>query len=168
MKILIRNVDNVVIYARPDLALDESGIIGDGWRDNHYTTANARIEEAELPEHWAGAVFAYAGGVWAVFDQAQFDKVVQSTKPALADYDAALTSMLDAEARTHHYADRISCSVRAGYPGLFQAEGIAFATWMDAQNAKGYQILKQFQQGLIAQPTTAEFLAMLDPMVWPT
>lgn len=87
--------------------------------------------------------------------------------PTLEDYDAALTAHLDSVARQKRYADRISCSVRAGYPGPFQAEGIAFATWMDTQNAKGYQMLSDFQNGLIQQPTIEEFISQLDPMEWP-
>lgn len=87
--------------------------------------------------------------------------------PTLEDYDSALTAHLDAEAQTHRYEDRISCSVRAGYVGPFQAEGIAFAQWMDACNATGYSMLAEFQQGLIPQPTIAEMLAALPVMVWP-
>ena len=81
MKILIRNVDSVVIYARDDLSLDDAGVTGDGWRDPKFTTANARIEEAELPANWAGAVWSYVGGTWAVFDQVQHDKIVQAALP---------------------------------------------------------------------------------------
>ena len=87
--------------------------------------------------------------------------------PTLEDYDAALTAHLNAEAQTHRYEDRISCSVRAGYVGPFQAEGIAFAQWMDACNAMGYSMLAEFQQGLIPQPTISEMLAALPAMVWP-
>lgn len=85
----------------------------------------------------------------------------------LQDYVTALTNHLDATARTKNYDNRITCAVRAGYPGPFQAEGVAFATWMDIQNFKGYQILEDVQGSVIQQPTIAEFLAMLDPMVWP-
>jgi hypothetical protein len=81
MKILIRNVDSVVIYARDDLSLDDAGVTGDGWRDPHFSALNSRIEEAELPEHWAGAVWSYVGGAWAVFDQAQHDKNIQAAQP---------------------------------------------------------------------------------------
>ncbi len=87
--------------------------------------------------------------------------------PTLEDYDRALTAHLDAEAQTHRYEDRISCSVRAGYVGPFQAEGIAFAQWMDACNATGYSMLADFQNGVISQPTIAEMIAALPVMVWP-
>ena len=167
MKTLIRNVDNVVIYAQSDLVLTETELQGDSWRDPKFSTLNARIEEAELPAHWAGAVWAYAGGAWTVFDQAQHDKIVQSTMPTLEDYDKALTDHLDAEARTHRYDNRINCALRAGYAGPYHAEGVAFAQWMDACNAAGYAILEDFQAGRIPQPTVAEVIATLPVMVWP-
>lgn len=88
--------------------------------------------------------------------------------PTLEEYDAALTAHLDSVAQSRRYADRISCAVRAGYPGPFQAEGVAFATWMDNCNAIGYQMLADFQSGLIQQPTVEEVIAALPPMVWPT
>lgn len=84
MKIIIRNVDSVVIYARDDLSLDDAGVTGDGWRDPKFTTANARIEDAELPENWTGAVWSYAGGEWSVFDQAQHDKVLLAAMPQVS------------------------------------------------------------------------------------
>lgn len=87
--------------------------------------------------------------------------------PTLADYDKALVAHLDATAKARNYDDRISCAVRAGFPGPFQAEGIAFATWMDTCNQIGYSILADFQAGTIPQPTIAEVIDSLPPMVWP-
>ena len=65
-------------------------------------------------------------GVGDTWDGTQFVKP-PAPLPTLEDYDAALTAHLDAVAQTKRYADRISCSVRAGYPGPFQAEGVVFA-----------------------------------------
>lgn len=94
-------------------------------------------------------------------------QVGTSSNISLADYDKALTNFLDDVARTRHYADRISCAVRAGYPGPFQAEGIAFATWMDTCNATGYQMLDDFHNGLISQPSIEDMLNSLPEMAWP-
>ena len=91
----------------------------------------------------------------------------QAPLPTLADYDKALVAHLDATAKARNYDDRISCAVRAGFPGPFQAEGIAFATWMDTCNQIGYSILADFQAGNIPQPTIAEVIDSLPPMVWP-
>lgn len=87
--------------------------------------------------------------------------------PTLGDFDAALTNHLDATAQSRHYDNRINCALRAGYPGPYQAEGIAFAQWMDACNVVGYTMLADFQAGLIPQPTIIEMIAALPVMVWP-
>lgn len=114
-----------------------------------------------------GLIDGTSAGIGDTWNGTEFIKP-PAPLPTLEDYDAALTARLDAEARTHRYADRISCSVRAGYPGPFQAEGIAFAQWMDACNMVGYTMLAEFQAGHIPQPTIAEVLAALPVMVWPT
>lgn len=113
-----------------------------------------------------GAIPAQNAGIGYTWDGSVFTAPVPPM-PTLPEYDAALVAHLDAEAQTHNYADRISAAVRAGYPGPFQAEGIAFAQWMDACNMVGYTMLADFQQGNIPQPTIAEVLAALPAMVWP-
>jgi hypothetical protein len=114
-----------------------------------------------------GAVQSDSAEIGDIYSNGVFSKAPPKM-PSLADYDAALVAHLDAEARTHNYADRISAAVRAGYPGPFQQEGIAFATWMDTCNAIGYQMLADFQAGNIPQPTVQEVLDALPEMVWPT
>jgi len=86
----------------------------------------------------------------------------------VAQYTDALTAHLDAVAQQRRYDNRITCALRAGYPGPFRAEGQAFAEWMDGCNAVGYQILTQVQSGQRALPSVAEFLAMLPEMQWPS
>jgi len=86
----------------------------------------------------------------------------------LASFDQALTAHLDATAQSKRYDNRITCAVRAGYAGPFQAEGQAFAAWMDAQNAKAYTLLAEVQAGTRPLPeTTQALIDELDPMVWP-
>jgi hypothetical protein len=80
---------------------------------------------------------------------------------------AALDAHFDATANQRRYRDRYTCSVRAGYVGPFQAEGVAFATWMDACNALGYQIMAEVKAGTRAIPTPAELVAAMPAMVWP-
>lgn len=76
--------------------------------------------------------------------------------------------LFDSTAQSKHYDNRITCALRAGYPGPFHDEGVAFATWMDNCNAQGYAMLAQVQAGTMAMPATvADALALLDPMVWP-
>ncbi len=97
--------------------------------------------------------------------------VAEYVEPVITPDDIvlAMDRLFNQTARSKHYDDRISCAMRAGYPGPYQAEGLAFATWMDAQNAKAYGLLYKVQTGQMAMPTTIEAaLALLDPMVWPS
>lgn len=101
--------------------------------------------------------------------QATADKWNAASQPTLADFDRALTEHLDKTAQARRYDNRITCMVRAGFAGPFQAEAVAFAQWADDCNALGYQWLAQVESGALALPkTTQEFIALLPPMVWPT
>lgn len=88
--------------------------------------------------------------------------------PTVADFDAALTRHLDATAQARRYDNRITCALRAGYPGPFQVEGQAFALWMDACNLAAYTLLAEVQVGVRPLPkTTQALIEALPPMVWP-
>lgn len=88
--------------------------------------------------------------------------------PTLADFDAALTTHLDATAQARRYDNRITCMVRAGFPGPFQAEAIAFATWCDTCNATAYELMAEVQAGTRPLPATTQALIdSLPEMVWP-
>lgn len=89
-------------------------------------------------------------------------------QPTVAEIVAAMESLFDTTAQARRYDNRITCALRAGYPGPFQAEGLAFATWMDTCNATAYQMLAQVQAGTMQMPaTTADALALLPAMQWP-
>ena len=68
---------------------------------------------------------------------------------------------LDAGAAIRRYDSIATASLRAGYPGPFHDEGVAYATWMDATYARCYEILAQWEAGEIAEPTAAELIDML-------
>lgn len=84
-----------------------------------------------------------------------------------ADLDAKFNAYLDSVARQRRYNDRFTCAIRAGYPSAFQAEGVAFATWMDQCNVIAYQIMAEVKSGARPVPTFEEFIAELPEMVWP-
>lgn len=85
-----------------------------------------------------------------------------------ADIETALDALFDTTAQSRKYDNRITCALRAGYPGPFHAEGAAFATWMDTCNATGYALLAQVQAGTMAMPVSVSAaLALLPTMVWP-
>jgi len=98
-------------------------------------------------------------------------KIVLYVPPALtvqAIVDA-MTALFDTTAQAKSYDNRITCTMRAGYPGPFQAEGIAFATWMDTCNATAYVMLAEVQAGTMPMPATLDAaLSLLPPMIWPT
>jgi hypothetical protein len=82
-------------------------------------------------------------------------------------FDSALTNLLDTTAQSRRYDNRISCMVRAGFPGPFQAEAITFAPWADECNALAYQILAEVQAGTRPEPANVEeFLALLPVIDW--
>lgn len=83
-------------------------------------------------------------------------------------YTAALESHYDKTAQDRKYDNRYTCALRAGYAGPFQAEGIAFAQWMDACNAQCYTMLEQVQAGAIPLPTIEEVIAGLPELTWPS
>lgn len=87
---------------------------------------------------------------------------------AIAGIVADMESLFDTIAQSKRYDNRVTCALRAGYAGPFQAEGLAFATWMDTCNATAYQMLAEVQAGTRQMPaTSAEALALLPEMVWP-
>lgn len=113
-----------------------------------------------------GLIDGTSAGIGDTWDGTQFVKP-PAPLPTLADYDAALTAHLDAVAQSRNWADRVSLMARAGFAGPWQADAVAFGTWADGCNVIGYQMLADFQNGLIPQPTIAEMLALLPEMVWP-
>lgn len=82
-------------------------------------------------------------------------------------YDEKLMEHFDATAQQRRYENRVTCALRAGFPGPFQADGLAFAQWMDACNVHGYQLIEDVKSGKRTLPTVDEFIAELPPMEWP-
>lgn len=92
-----------------------------------------------------------------------------SIEEHIAVFDAALVAHLDATARERRYDSRVTCALRAGYSGPFQAEGIAFASWMDQCNALAYQLLAEIIAGTRPMPSSPQTMIDLMPaMVWPS
>lgn len=85
----------------------------------------------------------------------------------ISELTQALEAHYDAIAQTKRYDNRFTCALRAGYIGPFQADGVAFAQWMDTCNAYGYQVMSDCLNSLRTIPTSAEFIAELPLIVWP-
>jgi hypothetical protein len=117
-------------------------------------------------------------GMFAQWNGSSFDLIAEpapehpepeapTPEQIILQYTAALEAMYDEKANERRYDNRFTCALRAGYPGPFQAEGIAFATWMDSCNALGYQILAEVQSGQRPVPTILQFLSEMPVMEWP-
>lgn len=106
-------------------------------------------------------------------DQVEKDAAIASSQvaafqAAVIAFDTALTAHMDNTAKQRRYDNRITCAVRAGYSGPFQAEGAAFALWMDNCNALAYQMLAAVQAGTAPMPESPQaFIDTLPVMVWP-
>lgn len=88
-------------------------------------------------------------------------------KQIIAELESAVQTHLNAQAKTHGYDDIKSAALRAGYPGPFHSEGVAYATWMDACWAHCYQVLAAVQSGSRSIPTVAELIAELPVLALP-
>ena len=65
MQIIKRQSDNVVIFAGDDLAIDQDGCSGPGWKFRNVDVTTLTIETVDdIPEGFVGGGWAYADGVW--------------------------------------------------------------------------------------------------------
>ncbi len=101
---------------------------------------------------------------WAVFEQVVPEPTEQEILDALTQ---ALNMHLDSVASQRRYDSRFTCALRAGFPGPFQAEGLAFAAFMDECNMVGYAMMKRAKAGEIPVPSGAELIAAMPAMAWP-
>lgn len=93
---------------------------------------------------------------------------IDATKASLkqiAQYESALDEHLDSVARLHRYDTRFTFALRAGFPGPYHDEAVAFATWMDACNVQAFTLLSEVQAGTATMPTIEVFIASLPGFV---
>lgn len=112
---------------------------------------------------------AFIDGAWRVtwiIRPPTEQEIAVAQAALIASYIAEMEAMYDAVAQSRRYDNRITCALRAGYPGPFQAEGQAFALWMDACNALGYQIMAEVMAGTRTLPSKEELLAELPAAPW--
>ena len=91
----------------------------------------------------------------------------KSNDEIIKELTTALEQHYDATAQQRKYDNRLTCALRAGYAGPFQAEGRAFAIWMDNCNAKAYQVMQDVLSGQRGIPTASELITELPVLVWP-
>lgn len=116
-------------------------------------------KEGDLRANWTG---------YEWIDRPYSIPPVEIHYPAtIKEYDEFLTKHIDAVAQSRGWEDRVSLMARAGFVGPWQADAIAFGQWADGCNVIGYQILSDYQRGVIQQPTVESLLSALPEMIWP-
>lgn len=169
----IKDSTNTVIYLFDDAypcEITAAGMVTPDIRALDIKPATHTIEEnVPAPEIYVGGALRYDNG-WVVCNQDAIDQArAQAAEMHVAAIVKAMEQLFDATAQSRRYDNRITCALRAGYPGPFQAEGAAFATWMDTCNATAYQMLAEVHAGTRPMPaTTADALSLLPTMEWPS
>lgn len=83
-------------------------------------------------------------------------------------YEKALEEYFDKKANERGYTTIHTASLRAALVNSpYHAEGVAYGTWMDTCNAKGYEVLDQVKAGTIPLPSIEDFILMLPVLVLP-
>lgn len=98
-------------------------------------------------------------GVWVLNQERHLEQVQRALLGAV---DARIEAT--AAAKGYEVARALA---RAGYPGPYQVECIAFAQWVDDQYQRCFEIRDKVLAGERPVPTEAELLAELGEMVWP-
>lgn len=110
---------------------------------------------------------AWGGGAWVLDVALQAELQAQAQAALIKQYEDALDTHLDAVAKQHRYDSRFTFALRAGYPGPYHAEGVAYAQWMDACNVRSFALMRQVLAGQAQMPTLAAFIDALPPFVPP-
>lgn len=133
-----------------------------------------RYVSIEPPPVPPGYVSVWDGVAWELVEEEGAPVMLAAEPPGalppvdlVAAYTAALDRFLDAQAQTRQYDNRVTCAMRAGYPGPYQAEGIAYGTWMDQCYQIETGVLNAVRAGTQPMPTISEMLAMMPAFAWP-
>ena len=85
----------------------------------------------------------------------------QTLPERIASRESALVAHINACAASRRWDSIDTAASRAGYPGPYQAEGIAWGQWRDACWIKAIEVMQAVMSGTIPEPTDSEFVAMM-------
>jgi len=131
----------------------------------HFTTDRPASDFSDIQHELYEAPADVQDG-WVLREDGSIGPEIPSAEQIAADYTARLEALYDAKAQERRYDTRFTCALRAGYVGPFQADGVAFAQWMDASNAHGYTVMAAVQAGDRPLPTWEELAAELPAAPW--
>lgn len=117
------------------------------------------VREQRPSEH-----HSWEGGQWVEHPP----EPPEPSPPTLYDYENAIQAMVDATAREKLFRDGVTLAsyVNSADP-QWAAEAVTFVAWRDDVWRYAYAELAKVQGGLRPQPSVAEFIAEITPIVWP-
>lgn len=86
---------------------------------------------------------------------------IKTSSQIKKELEVAVQFFMDSKAQLRGYDNIKSAALRAGYPGPFHDEGVAYATWMDACWEACYVIMADVQNGTSPIPTQDELIQSL-------
>jgi len=101
-----------------------------------------------------------------IIEQHITDAPLRVQNKIILDLTKALEDFYDSKAKEKKYDNRLTCTLRAGYAGPFQSEGISFAIWMDNCNAYAYQVMQDVLAEEREIPTSEELIVELPILEW--
>jgi hypothetical protein len=123
------------------------------------------VGATELPR--PSQAHAWLNGAWVADPLLQAELEAREQSATIKRYEAALDAHLDGVAQAHRYTDRFTFALRAGYAGPYQAEGLAYAQWMDTCNVQAYALLQRVLAGQEALPPLQTFIDGLPAFALP-
>lgn len=144
-------------------AFTSSGFADESPLDEGGYLIPAFATEIPPPEIPAGKYAAFDGAAWQLLDATGPvpESISETPDQTIARYEAALDAHLDAVSHGCRYDNRVTFALRAGYPGPYQTEGIAFAQWMDACYVLSNAIKNAVLDGSAVMPSIAEFIGQM-------
>ena len=170
MRVSIIKDDNMVIVDGRAIKIDLSDFPADV-HAVQWDGSTGHVEYKDKPQEKLTALDVFQ--TW--LDRWEAERAIEDAPPPpptleqiKATLEAALDAYIDSVAQAKGYDSRITAALRAGYPNPWQAEGIAFGTWMDSCYSTALTIMTEVQAGTRPIPTKDELIAAMPTMVWPT
>ncbi|MCX7759437.1 MAG: hypothetical protein N2169_07535 [bacterium] len=101
---------------------------------------------------------------WELIEEPQQNQMAEEN--IIQQYEQIIDNFINMKAQEKGYDNRITCTMRAGYPSPWQAECIRFALWMDSCYLYCYQALNDVKQGKRPAPTIEQLLEELPKFSW--
>ncbi|NKM30777.1 hypothetical protein [Rhizobium laguerreae] len=101
-------------------------------------------------------------------DELPFEPAPTAPAVTIDDYENSIQAHIDTTARNRQFRDGVTlASYATSTIPAWAAEAQAFIAWRDAVWTYCYSELAKVQGGLRGQPTVADFVDELIPIVWP-